>query len=138
MELLYGDRWQSFEPLAESERADLLRAAIGYALGEDGIGLMRIRERYAAKLGDGPDSRAFEVVTAPIGLAGTEFRDIARAVAQVNSLDAFLRDLRTRYPDTGALPQRPQRPVPGQARPNDPPATGTLPSRLPVGRTAAR
>jgi hypothetical protein len=32
MELLYGERWKDFEPLSDIERADLLRAAIGYAL----------------------------------------------------------------------------------------------------------
>jgi len=46
-------------PLNESERGDILRAAIGYALGEEPIGLMRIREHYAGKLGDGPDRCAF-------------------------------------------------------------------------------
>ena len=28
---------------------------------------MRFREKYAGKMGDGPDRRAFDVVTAPIG-----------------------------------------------------------------------
>jgi hypothetical protein len=27
MELLYGDRWQEFEPLTDTERADIMRAA---------------------------------------------------------------------------------------------------------------
>ena len=44
-----------------------LRTAIGYALGEDALGLGRFRERYAGKMGDGPDRRAFDVVTAPVG-----------------------------------------------------------------------
>src|SRR6185312_11447624 len=30
IELLYGDRWKDFRPLTETERADLLRAALGY------------------------------------------------------------------------------------------------------------
>ena len=42
-----------FEPLNDSERADILRAAIGYALGEDRSGSMRFRERYAGKLATG-------------------------------------------------------------------------------------
>ena len=55
----------SLTPLTDTERADVLRAAIGYALAEDAIGLDRFREKYAAKMADGPDRRAFEVVTAP-------------------------------------------------------------------------
>lgn len=119
IEILYGDRWQDFEPLNESERSDILRVAIGYALGEDAIGLMRIRERFAGKLGDGPDRRAFEVITAPIGSKGAQFRDLARSIAAADTLDAFLRDLRARYPQTGTLPpvQR-QTPVPPSSSPS--------------------
>jgi hypothetical protein len=94
MELLYGDRWQEFEPLDDAERPDILRTAIGYALGEDALGLGRFRERYAGKMGDGLDRRAFDVVTAPVGSGGVEFGDIARALASVDTLDGFLRDMR--------------------------------------------
>ena len=103
IELLYGERWKEFKPLTAEERADVLRAAIGYALSEEPIGLARFREKYAAKMADGPDRRAFEVVTAPTGTSGAEFRDVASMVAGMNTLDAFLRDLHTRYPDKDAV-----------------------------------
>ncbi len=106
LELLHGDRWKQFAPLTDAERPDILRAAIGYALGEDTIGLERFRERYAGKFLEGPDRRAFEVVTEPLGMSGTEFREVARSVATVNNLDAFLGDLRARYPNSGAVPPR--------------------------------
>ena len=40
------------------------------------------------------------MVTAPIGPGSGEFQNIARWVAGINTLDAFLRDMRARYPDT--------------------------------------
>jgi hypothetical protein len=43
-------------------------------------------------------------VTAPIGASGTEFQDIAKKVASVDTLDAFLRDLSARYPEASAAP----------------------------------
>jgi hypothetical protein len=100
---------------------------------------LRIRERYAAKLGDGADRRAFEVITAPIGTSGAEFRDIAHSIAAADTLDAFLRDLRARYPQTGALPSA-QRQTPAASSPSDvlrpdPATTGTLPPS-PTARTA--
>ena len=52
---------------------------------------------------DGPDRRAFNVVTAPIGTSGAEFQDIAKKVASIDMLDGFLRDLRSRYPESGAV-----------------------------------
>ena len=119
IELLYGDRWKDWQPLSDVERTDILRAAIGYALGDDALGLGRFREKYAAKMAQTPDARAFEVVSAPIGTAGTEFREIARAAASVDTLEAFLRDMQARYPDASAIP-----PKPGAA----PPATAKTPT----------
>ena len=104
IELLYGDRWREFAPLNETERSDILRAAICYVLSEEAIGVTRLREKYEAKFAEGADRRAFEVVTAPIGAGGTEFQDIAKKVASVDTLDAFLRDLSARYPEASATP----------------------------------
>jgi hypothetical protein len=123
IELLYGERWRDFQPLAAPERIDILRAAIGYALGEDTIGLARFREKYAGKMGEGAEARAFEVVTAPIGTSGAEFRDVAGAIAGVDTLDAFLRDMRTRYPESRPL-SADQSPAPPQSGKPKPATTG--------------
>jgi hypothetical protein len=82
IEILYGDRFTQWQPLSDVERTDILRAAIGYALGEDALGLARFREKYAAKMAATPDARAFEIVSAPLGASGAEFRDIAHAAAR--------------------------------------------------------
>jgi tetratricopeptide (TPR) repeat protein len=118
IELLYGERWREFAPLNDTERADILRAAIGYALGEETIGLARLREKYGAKFSDGPDRRAFEIVSAPIGTSGVDFQSVAKKVASVDTLDAFLRDLRARYPESSAI-------SPGGAAGNAPSAEPT-------------
>ena len=81
IELLYGDRWKSFEPLSDVERADMLRAGVGYALAEDKLGAARLRDKYAAKMAQGPDGRAFDVVTGGLGSSSPEFREVARLVA---------------------------------------------------------
>jgi tetratricopeptide (TPR) repeat protein len=108
----YGERWRDFAPLTDAERADILRGAIAYALAEDAIGLDRFREKYAAKMSDGPDRRAFEVVTTPLRAASPEFDGIAKQVAATSTLDAFLRELRARDPDAP-----PATPVPPPAAP---------------------
>ena len=74
------------------------RAAIAYAISEESLSVARLREKYQSKFADGPEGRAFDVVTAPIGTNGTEFQDIAKKIASVDTLDAFLNDLRTRDP----------------------------------------
>src|SRR5690349_21018388 len=37
IEPLYGDRWREFPPLSDTERSDILRAAIAYALSDESI-----------------------------------------------------------------------------------------------------
>ncbi len=117
IELMYGERWKEWQPLNEVERSDILRAEIGYALGEDTLGLGRFREKYAAKMAQTPDARAFEIVSAPLGTSGAEFGAIAHAAAAVDTLDNFLRDMRARYPDSGAIspPGAPTTPPPPAA-----------------------
>jgi hypothetical protein len=159
IELLYGERWREFAPLSEAERVDILRAAIGYALDDERIGLARFRDKYAAKMENTPDRHAFEVVTAPVGTSGTEFKSVARTVAGVDTLDEFLSEMRKRYPDSPARPaegaaakdnaaaaapqQKPQdaKPVAKKAAPEkaaaggkpDPAAASPLPPKAPAG-----
>jgi hypothetical protein len=141
IERLYGERWRDFKPLSESERADILRAAIGYALGDEAIGLARLHERYSAKMADGPDARAFNVVSSPIGTSGAEFQDVARRVGAVDTLAAFLREIRARYEkDEAKESVQAAAPNAGEAAPADrkapPPPKGGTPLRpdpMPTG-----
>jgi len=122
IELMYGDRYKDFAPLSEIERQDILRAEIGYALGEDALGLARFRDKYAAKMAATPDARAFDVVSAPLGTSGEEFAAIAHAAASVDTLEGFLRDMKARYPDAGEMSSAadaPSGPAASAAAPHD-------------------
>jgi Pyruvate/2-oxoacid:ferredoxin oxidoreductase gamma subunit len=138
IELLYGDRWKSFEPLSDAERADMLRVGVGYALAEDKLGAARLRDKYAAKMAEGPDGRAFDVVTGGLGSSSPEFREVARLVAAGDTLSGFLRDLKARYPEMhGVLPEAAG---PGANAPKpkaDPEPTGSIRQKAPR-RVSAR
>jgi len=60
-------------------------------------------------------------VSAPTGAAGAEFQDIAKKIAGADSLDAFLRDMRTRYPDSSAISPDGNKAPPPAAAPAAPP-----------------
>jgi tetratricopeptide (TPR) repeat protein len=142
IELLYGERWRDWQPLNEAERGDILRAALGYALAEDHLGLDRFSGKYAAKMAEGPDRRAFEIVTAPASASTDEFRQVARALGSINTLEAFLRDLRARYPETGSFTPVDAAFGPGstpqsRAPQAEPRTTGAVPAP-PISRQAAR
>lgn len=118
IELLYGQRWRDFKPLQESERSDILRAAIGYALAGEPLSLTRLREKYAAKMAEGPDARAFSVVTAPIGTSEPEFQNVARRVISVDTLSGFLRDIDKRFEgETAAKAAQSASPAPAPPEP---------------------
>jgi tetratricopeptide (TPR) repeat protein len=144
IELLYGERWKDWQPLNDIERSDILRAELGYALGEDTLGLGRFREKYAAKMAGTPDAHAFDVVSAPLGTSGTEFAAIAHAAAAVDTLDGFLRDMQARYPDASAAPPNagppapPDAPQAGAPAPAVPPMPSIVPPARAAGRTAQR
>ena len=130
IETLYGDRWKKFQPLSTSESIDVLRAAVGYALADETMSLARFRARYMPKMAQGPDRRAFEVVSAPIGAGNGAFQSVARRVTGIDTLDAFLHDMRARYPDVplaeakAGPPPQPQKPASAPAPTNEAAAGG--------------
>ena len=116
IELYYGDRWRDFTPLNTSEKADVIRAVVGYALAEDAIGLSRFREKYAPLMSGDADRLAFDAASKPVATSSAEFAQIARMAASVDTLDGFIREMKTRFPDATA-----RAPLP------DPVTTGSLP-----------
>ncbi len=140
IELYYGDRYKEWQPLNADERTDILRAAIGYALDEDTLGLGRFREKYAAKMAQTPDARAFEIATMPLGTGGTEFRDIAHAAASVDTLEGFLRDMLARYPESSAPPSAPSAapsaPAPAAAAPATTAPAAAAPAKAPSAKAS--
>ncbi|TWB97105.1 hypothetical protein FBZ93_107351 [Bradyrhizobium macuxiense] len=116
IELYYGDRWRDFTPLNPSEKADVIRAVVGYALAEDAIGLSRFREKYAPLMSGDADKLAFDSASKPVATSSAEFAQIARMAASVDTLDGFIREMKTRFPDATA-----RAPLP------DPVSTGSVP-----------
>jgi tetratricopeptide (TPR) repeat protein len=102
IELYYADRWRDFKPLNPMEKGDVIRAVVGYALAEDAIGLARFREKYAPLMSGDTDRAAFETASKPTATTSAEFADIAKMAASVDTLDGFLRDMKTRFPDATA------------------------------------
>ena len=102
IELYYGDRYKDFKPLNPVEKADIIRAVVGYALAEDAIGLARFREKYAPLMSGEPDKIAFDTASKPTAANSAEFTEIAKMAASVDTLDGFLREMKNRFPDATA------------------------------------
>ena len=132
IELYYADRWRDFKPLNPVEKGDVIRAVVGYALAEDAIGLARFREKYAPLMSGDADRAAFETASKPAGASSAEFAQIAKMAASVDTLDGFLRDMRTRFPDATARAILP----PGTQK-ADPFPTGSLPAIVGLKKVGA-
>ncbi|WP_426441825.1 tetratricopeptide repeat protein [Bradyrhizobium genosp. P] len=127
IELYYADRWRDFTPLNAAEKADVIRAVVGYALAEDAIGLSRFREKYAPLMSGEADKLAFDAASKPVATSSAEFAQIAKMAAGVDTMDGFIREMKNRFPDATA-----RAPLP------DPVSTGSLPDKakdkaVPVG-----
>lgn len=109
IELYYGDRFRDFKPLNAVEKSDIIRAAVGYALADDSIGLSRFREKYAPLMSESADRLAFDIASKPAASSSAEFAEIAKLAASVDTLDGFLREMKQRFPDaTARAPAAPQ------------------------------
>jgi tetratricopeptide (TPR) repeat protein len=96
LERTLGDAWKQDEPLDDDQRYDVMRAAVSYALAGDNLGLQRLRTKFSQAMSDSPDSHAFQIVTGPIQPDATEFRELARQIASIDTLEAFLADMQSR------------------------------------------
>lgn len=90
-------------PIQPSIRAHLVRAAVGYALDSDEIGLSRLRGKFADLMKPTPEWPVFEFVTGRAAPTTLKFREIAREIAATDTLGAFLKAYRDRYEPGGAL-----------------------------------
>jgi len=132
IELYYGERWRDFKPLNPVEKGDVIRALVGYALAEDSIGLARFREKYAPLMSGEDDRAAFETASRPAAANSAEFVPIAKMAAGVDTLDGFLREMKTRFPDATA-----KTPLPPEPAKTDPAPTGSLPAIVGLKRVEA-
>lgn len=123
IELYFGERWRDFRPLNAAEKSDIIRAVVGYALGEDAIGLARFREKYTPLITGEADRLAFDTASKPAAANNAEFSLIARMAASVDTLDGFIRDMKLRFSDTTA-----RAPLSPEMSRSEPVHTGALPT----------
>ncbi|MES0882669.1 hypothetical protein ABLQ08_18505 [Roseibium sp. SCPC14] len=97
LEAMHGSRWSDNIPLDDLERRDILRAGIAYSLAGDQLSLERLQTKYTTKMADSPEAFAFEVVTRPVDAQGVEFLQVANRLADVDSLETFLKEYRRQY-----------------------------------------
>ncbi|MEE2567058.1 hypothetical protein [Hyphobacterium marinum] len=98
LEAALGNRWSEDSPLQPSEQTDILRAAIAYNLAGERSNIVRLRERYGAAMAATDQAAAFSVLTSDATVSGdARVGDLARQVADIDTLDAFMDRFRERF-----------------------------------------
>jgi hypothetical protein len=106
LEVMYspGATDASGPAMTQAGRADILRAAVAFALADDRIGLSRLRAKFSDAMASGPEWPMFDYITAAIQpVAGPQFAQAAKAVAQLDTLDGFLKSYRQVYGENAGL-----------------------------------
>ncbi|HEX5779089.1 MAG TPA: hypothetical protein VFY21_09635 [Xanthobacteraceae bacterium] len=99
LEALVGERWKGEEALDASDRHDVLRAALAYTLGGEQLGLSRIKEKFAKKMGATTEGKVLELLISSEGATPRTLTEAARALASFDSLGTFIQRYKSRYPD---------------------------------------
>jgi len=98
IEAALADRWSNPQPLTIDEQADVLRAAIAYNLAEDRASIDRLTTRYGTQMAVTDQAEAFDVLTSDTAVSGdVQIGDLARRIAGVDTLDAFMGRFRDRF-----------------------------------------
>lgn len=102
LELLYIPAVENGN-LTSAARTNIVKAAVGFVLANDQIGIARLRERFADPMSRTPEWPLFSFVTGQVEVSSLEFRQIAKQVAGTDSLNGFLETYREIYNPEGAL-----------------------------------
>ena len=89
--------------LSPMGRSNVIKAAVGYVLANDQIGLSRLRSRFSAVMAQTPEWPMFAFVTDDVDPSGSTFREIARQVADTQAINAFLNAYREVYAQQDAV-----------------------------------
>ncbi|WP_421791097.1 hypothetical protein [Hyphobacterium sp.] len=102
IEAALANRWQDESDLSIDEQADVLRAAIAYNLADDRDSIDRLTSRYGEQMAATDQAEAFEVLTRQNSVsADAQIGDLARQIAGVDTLDAFMSRFRDRFSEGG-------------------------------------
>lgn len=102
IEVLYAsDREEG--TLSQPARMNIIKAATGFVMANDMLGLSRLREKYSARMAQSAEWPMFDFVTGRVTPNSLEFKQVATAIASVDSINAFLASYKDYYSGLGAL-----------------------------------
>jgi len=90
--------------LDQIARMNVVKAAVGFVLANDTMGISRLRSKFGDAMAQSAEWAIFNYVTSDITPTSAEFKKVARQVADLDSLNAFLASYRQVYPGDPMTP----------------------------------
>jgi hypothetical protein len=91
-------------PMPQPARMSIIKAAVGYVLAGDTLGLSRVRAKFGDQMARSPEWPMFDFVTGHLEPSDAgEFKRVAKQVAGIDSINAFLAAYQDFYGKDGAL-----------------------------------
>ena len=106
---------QAGNELDQVGRMNVIKAAVGFVLANDALGVSRLRSKFADAMGKSAEWSIFNFVTSDIAPTSAEFKKVARQVADLDSLNAFLTSYREVYPGDEPMTPLEASPAPNAA-----------------------
>lgn len=89
--------------LDRNARMQVIKAAVGFVLANDSMGISRLRAKFSDVLANSAEWPVFDFVTSDIAPTSDAFKKVAREVANLDSLNAFLASYRQLYSGSDAV-----------------------------------
>lgn len=102
IEVVYAPA-ESATEFDQAARMNIVKAAVGFVLTNDSLGLSRLRSKYGDLLAQSAEWPIFNFVTSEITPTSAEFKKVARQVADLDSVNAFLASYSQAYPAADGL-----------------------------------
>lgn len=99
-------------PLTQAARMNIIKAAVGFVMVGDRLGLSRLRSKFGEQMAQSAEWPMFDFVTGDIMPTSAEFAKVAREISGLDSLNAFLEAYREMYAERDVL-------APSRAAPPD-------------------
>ena len=97
IEGMLGDSWSKQEALDDEARFQVMRGVVAYTLAGDESGVRRMRSKFGGLMRKSPDADSFTILTEPAEWQNVQVGEVTRAIADVDTLDRFLKKFRDGY-----------------------------------------
>jgi hypothetical protein len=91
------------DPLSQPARMNIIKAAVGYVLAGDTLGLSRLRSKFADPMSKSAEWPVFDFVTGQVDVTSAQFKQIVRQVSGLDSINAFLGAYKQLYSGNGSM-----------------------------------